>query len=131
MVFKTQSFSVCGFDTSIVQVEVDVDVGSARMQGFNAAGLPGNAVKEGRDRVKPCLASRQAAFEFALEMYDQPCVGNSQETDRARRDGDFQLNSVDRHTRESKNSYYAVFLPLSSSTVLLHERARSEQLLPL
>jgi hypothetical protein len=42
MVFKTQSFSVCGIDTFIVEVEVDV--GSARMQGFNAVGLPGNAV---------------------------------------------------------------------------------------
>jgi magnesium chelatase family protein len=43
-------------------VEVEVDVGSARMQDFNVVGLPDNAVKESRERIKSAL--RNCGFEF-------------------------------------------------------------------
>jgi magnesium chelatase family protein len=46
MLFKTLSASVYGIDAYLVEVEVDV--GSARMTDFNVVGLPDNAVKEGR-----------------------------------------------------------------------------------
>ena len=41
MLFKTQSASVYGIDAYLVEVEVDV--GSARMQDFNVVGLPDKA----------------------------------------------------------------------------------------
>jgi hypothetical protein len=41
MLFKTLSASVYGIDAYLVEVEVDV--GSARMQDFNVVGLPDNA----------------------------------------------------------------------------------------
>jgi magnesium chelatase family protein len=60
MLFKTISASVYGIDAHIVQVEVDV--GSARMEDFNVVGLPDNAVKESRQRVKSAL--RNCGYEF-------------------------------------------------------------------
>ena len=60
MLFKTISASVYGIDAYIVEVEVDV--GSARMQDFNVVGLPDNAVKESRERIKSAL--RNCGFEF-------------------------------------------------------------------
>ena len=60
MLFKTISASVYGIDAHIVEVEVDV--GSARMEDFNVVGLPDNAVKESRQRVKSAL--RNCGFEF-------------------------------------------------------------------
>jgi magnesium chelatase family protein len=51
---------VHGIDAHIVEVEVDV--GSARMEDFNVVGLPDNAVKESRQRVKAAL--RNCGFEF-------------------------------------------------------------------
>src|SRR5579859_3680419 len=60
MLFKTQSASVYGIDA--YRVEVEVDVGSARMQDFNVVGLPDNAVKESRERIKSAL--RNCGFEF-------------------------------------------------------------------
>src|ERR1700693_6433634 len=60
MLFKTQSASVYGIDAYLVEVEVDV--GSARMQDFNVVGLPDNAVKESRERIKSAL--RNCSFEF-------------------------------------------------------------------
>src|SRR5260370_38892605 len=60
MLFKTQSASVYGIDAYLVEVEVDV--GSARMQDFNVGGLPGNAVKESRERIKRAL--RDCGYEF-------------------------------------------------------------------
>jgi hypothetical protein len=39
-----------------------VDVSSARMQDFNVVGLPDNAVKESRERIKSAL--RNCGFEF-------------------------------------------------------------------
>jgi magnesium chelatase family protein len=60
MLFKTISASVYGIDAYLVEVEVDV--GSARMEDFNVVGLPDNAVKESRQRVKSAL--RNCGFEF-------------------------------------------------------------------
>jgi len=60
MLFKTISASVYGIDAYVVEVEVDV--GSARMQDFNVVGLPDNAVKESRERIKSAL--RNCGFEF-------------------------------------------------------------------
>jgi magnesium chelatase family protein len=60
MLFKTLSSSVYGIDAHLVEVEVDV--GSARMQDFNVVGLPDNAVKESRERIKSAL--RNCGFEF-------------------------------------------------------------------
>src|ERR1700674_3871277 len=60
MLFKTLSASVYGIDAYLVEVEVDV--GSARMQDCNVVGLPDNAVKESRERIKSAL--RNCSFEF-------------------------------------------------------------------
>ena len=60
MLFKTISASVYGIDADLVEVEVDV--GSARMEDFNVVGLPDNAVKESRQRVKAAL--KNCGFEF-------------------------------------------------------------------
>ena len=60
MLFKTQSASVYGIDAYLVEVEVDV--GSARMNDFNVVGLPDNAVKESRERIKSAL--RNCGYEF-------------------------------------------------------------------
>src|ERR1700740_2743517 len=60
MLFKTLSASVYGIDAYPVQVEVDV--GSARMNDFNVVGLPDNAVKESRERIKSAL--RNCGYEF-------------------------------------------------------------------
>ena len=60
MLFKTISASVYGIDAYVVEVEVDV--GSARLQDFNVVGLPDNAVKESRERIKSAL--RNCGFEF-------------------------------------------------------------------
>src|SRR6516164_9083712 len=53
MLFKTISASVYGIDA--YPVEVEVDVGSAYMNDFNVVGLPDNAVKESRERIKSAL----------------------------------------------------------------------------
>ena len=60
MLFKTISASVYGIDAH--PVEVEVDVGSAYMNDFNVVGLPDNAVKESRERIKSAL--RNCGFEF-------------------------------------------------------------------
>jgi hypothetical protein len=60
MLFKTLSASVYGIDAYLVEVEVDV--GSARMTDFNVVGLPDNAVKESRERIKAAL--RNCGYEF-------------------------------------------------------------------
>jgi hypothetical protein len=46
MLFKAIGASVYGIDAHLVQVEVDV--GTGRMEDFNVVGLPDNAVKESR-----------------------------------------------------------------------------------
>ena len=60
MLFKTLSASVYGIDAYLVEVEVDV--GSARMTDFNVVGLPDNAVKESRERIKSAM--RNCSYEF-------------------------------------------------------------------
>jgi magnesium chelatase family protein len=60
MLFKTISASVYGIDA--YPVEVEVDVGSAYMKDFNVVGLPDNAVKESRERIKSAL--HNCGFEF-------------------------------------------------------------------
>src|SRR5215471_5284874 len=60
MLFKAQSAAVYGIDAYLVEVEVDV--GSARMNDFNVVGLPDNAVKESRERIKAAL--RNCGYEF-------------------------------------------------------------------
>jgi magnesium chelatase family protein len=60
MLFKTLSASVYGIDAYLVEVEVDV--GSARMTDFNVVGLPDNAVKESQERIKSAL--RNCGSEF-------------------------------------------------------------------
>ena len=60
MLFKTIGASVYGIDA--YPVEVEVDVGSAFMKDFNVVGLPDNAVKESRERIKSAL--RNCGFEF-------------------------------------------------------------------
>src|SRR5256885_6990157 len=60
MLFKTLSAAVFGIDAYVVEVEVDV--GSARMNDFNVVGLPDNAVKESRERIKSAL--RNCGIEF-------------------------------------------------------------------
>src|SRR5580692_1213019 len=58
--FSKISASVYGIDAH--PVEVEVDVGSARMQDFKVVGLPANAVKESRERIKS--ATRNCGYEF-------------------------------------------------------------------
>src|ERR1700741_4807222 len=60
MLFKTLSASVYGIDAYLVEVEVDV--GSAKMTDFNVVGLPDIAVKESRERIKSAL--KNCGFEF-------------------------------------------------------------------
>jgi magnesium chelatase family protein len=60
MLCKAISAAVFGIDAYLVEVEVDV--GSARLQDFNVVGLPDNAVKESRERVKAAL--KNCGFEF-------------------------------------------------------------------
>jgi magnesium chelatase family protein len=62
MLFKAISASVYGIDAHIVQVEVDV--GSARMEDFNVVGLPDNAVKESWQRVKSALRNCGYGFPY-------------------------------------------------------------------
>jgi magnesium chelatase family protein len=60
MLFKTLSASVYGIDAYLVEVEVDV--GSAHMNDFNVLGLPDNAVKEIRDRIKAAMGNCSCEF---------------------------------------------------------------------
>jgi predicted ATPase with chaperone activity len=55
---EAQRFRLC----DAYLVEVEVDGGSARMSDFNVVGLPDNAVKESRERIKSAL--RTCGFEF-------------------------------------------------------------------
>jgi magnesium chelatase family protein len=60
MLFKTLSASVYGIDAYLVEVEVDV--GSAHTNDFNVVGLPDNAVKEIRDRIKAAMGNCSCEF---------------------------------------------------------------------
>jgi predicted ATPase with chaperone activity len=61
MRFKTLSASVYGIDAHFVQGEVDVGVGG--MEDFYVVGLPDNAVKESRQRVKSALKNCGIVYE--------------------------------------------------------------------
>src|ERR1019366_3972078 len=60
MLFKSFSAAVYGIDAYLVEVEVDV--GSGRQGEFTVVGLPDNAVKESRERIKAALEI--CAFDF-------------------------------------------------------------------
>jgi magnesium chelatase family protein len=60
MLFKSFSAAVYGIDAYLVEVEVDV--GSNRQGEFTVVGLPDNAVKESRERIKAAL--KNCAFDF-------------------------------------------------------------------
>src|ERR1700740_3536105 len=62
MLFKYTSAAVFGIDAYLVEVEVDV--GSARMNDFNVVGLPDNAVKESRERIKSALRNCESKFPY-------------------------------------------------------------------
>jgi Subunit ChlI of Mg-chelatase len=49
-------------ESTLYRVEVEVDVGSAKMTDFNVVGLPDNAVKESHERIKSAM--RNCGFEF-------------------------------------------------------------------
>jgi magnesium chelatase family protein len=64
MLFKTFSAAVFGIDAYLVEVEVDV---SHSFEGsFNVVGLPDNAVKESRERIKSAL--RNCGFDFPWQQ---------------------------------------------------------------
>ena len=59
MLAKVLSGGVTGIDGYIVEVEVDLSLG---MPGFATVGLPDNAVKESKDRVKAAL--KNMGFQY-------------------------------------------------------------------
>jgi len=63
MLFKTLSAAVFGIEAYVVEVEVDV--GSGRMDFFTVVGLPDVAVKESRDRIK--AAVKNCGFDFPAQ----------------------------------------------------------------
>src|SRR5579859_6852176 len=60
MLFKTQSASVYGIDAYLVEVEVDV--GSARMQDFNVVCLPTTPLKRAANASSPRSATVGSSF---------------------------------------------------------------------
>jgi magnesium chelatase family protein len=60
MLYKSCSAAVFGIDAYLVEVEVDV--GSGRMQDFNIVGMPDIAVKESRERIKSAV--KNCGFDF-------------------------------------------------------------------
>src|SRR5690242_2802480 len=60
MLFKTFSAAVFGIDAYLVEVEVVLGPGSQR--SFNVVGLPDNAVRESRERVRAAL--RNCGFDY-------------------------------------------------------------------
>lgn len=60
MLFKAHSAAVYGIEAYVVEVEVDV--GSTRMNEFNVVGLPDVAVKESRERIRSAL--KNCGFDF-------------------------------------------------------------------
>jgi len=60
MLFKTYSAAVFGIDAYLVEVEVDI--GPGQSGHFNVVGLPDNAVRESRERVKAAL--RNCGFDY-------------------------------------------------------------------
>jgi magnesium chelatase family protein len=60
MLFKTFSAAVFGIDAYLVEVEVDI--GPGKPGTFNVVGLPDNAVRESRERIK--AAVRNCGFDY-------------------------------------------------------------------
>ena len=60
MLFKTFSAAVFGIDAYLVEVEVDIGPGQPGI--FNVVGLPDNAVRESRERIKAAL--RNCGFDY-------------------------------------------------------------------
>ena len=60
MLFKTLSAAVFGIDAYLVEVEVDIGPGSQAI--FNVVGLPDNAVRESRERVRAAL--RNCGYDY-------------------------------------------------------------------
>src|ERR1700683_2497811 len=60
MLFKTFSAAVFGIDAYLVEAEVDVGPGQPGV--FNVVGLPDNAVRESRERIKAAL--RNCGFDY-------------------------------------------------------------------
>jgi magnesium chelatase family protein len=60
MLFKTLSAAVFGIDAYLVDVEVDTGPGQAGI--FNVVGLPDNAVRESRERVRAAL--RNCGYDY-------------------------------------------------------------------
>lgn len=60
MLFKAHSAAVYGIEAYVVEVEVDI--GSTRMNEFNVVGLPDIAVKESRERIRSAL--KNCGFDF-------------------------------------------------------------------
>jgi hypothetical protein len=69
MLFKAISASVYGIDAYLVQVEVDV--GTGRMEDFNVVGLPDNAVKESRIQTiaVPETNAKEAAVVDGIKVF--------------------------------------------------------------
>jgi magnesium chelatase family protein len=63
MLFKTFSAAVFGIDAYLVEVEVDIGPGGDSI--FNVVGLPDNAVRESRERVRAAL--RNCGFDFPFK----------------------------------------------------------------
>ena len=64
MLFKTLSAAVFGIDAYLVETEVDV--GSGKQGDFNVVGLPDNAVRESRERIK--AAVKNCGYHFPHEL---------------------------------------------------------------
>jgi magnesium chelatase family protein len=60
MLFKTLSAAVFGIDAYLVEVEVDVGPGNKAI--FNVVGLPDDAVRESRERVRAAL--RNCGYDY-------------------------------------------------------------------
>src|SRR5208282_790075 len=60
MLFKTFSAAVFGIEAYLVEVEVDGGPGESGV--FNVVGLPDNAVRESRERVRAAL--RNCGFDY-------------------------------------------------------------------
>ena len=62
MLAKVYSVTILGIEASPIEIEVDVAPG---LPSFSIVGLPDQAVKESRDRVKPAL--KNSGFDFPVK----------------------------------------------------------------
>ncbi|MCL5409108.1 MAG: magnesium chelatase, partial [Candidatus Omnitrophica bacterium] len=59
MLSKTKSLTHLGIEAFPVEVEIDISRG---LPGISIVGLPDQAVKESKDRIKPAI--RNSGFDF-------------------------------------------------------------------